>query len=59
MLSAEGGVEIEQVAEENPDAIVRLHIDPVDGLSAEAARAAGGAGQARPGGRATGPSTSW
>jgi len=32
MLSAEGGVEIETVAETNPDAIVKLHIDPVDGL---------------------------
>src|SRR4029079_7706757 len=40
MLSAQGGVEIEQVAEEAPEAIVRLHIDPVDGLSAEAARRA-------------------
>jgi succinyl-CoA synthetase beta subunit len=33
MLSAQGGVEIEQVAEENPDAIARIHVDPVDGLS--------------------------
>ncbi len=40
MLSAQGGVEIETVAEENPDAIVMLHIDPVDGLSADAARQA-------------------
>ncbi len=40
MLSAEGGVEIETVAEENPDAIVKLHIDPVDGLSLETARQA-------------------
>ncbi|HWM19901.1 MAG TPA: ADP-forming succinate--CoA ligase subunit beta [Ilumatobacteraceae bacterium] len=40
MLSAKGGVDIEAVAEEDPDAIVRLHIDPVDGLSAEAARTA-------------------
>ncbi len=40
MLSAKGGVDIEAVAEEDPDAIVRLHIDPVDGLSAVAARAA-------------------
>jgi succinyl-CoA synthetase beta subunit len=40
MLSREGGVEIEVVAEENPDAIVKLHIDPVDGLSAETARTA-------------------
>jgi succinyl-CoA synthetase beta subunit len=40
MLSAQGGVEIEAVAVENPDAIVMLHIDPVDGLTPEAARAA-------------------
>ena len=40
MLSAKGGVDIEAVAEEDPDAIVRLHIDPVDGLSAAAARTA-------------------
>jgi succinyl-CoA synthetase beta subunit len=33
MLSARGGVDIEQVAEEDPDAIARLHVDPVDGLS--------------------------
>ncbi len=39
MLSAEGGVEIETVAEENPDAIAKIHIDPVDGLSEEACRA--------------------
>ena len=32
MLSAQGGVEIELVAEENPDAISKIHIDPVDGL---------------------------
>ncbi len=40
MLSARGGVDIEEVAEEAPEAIVRLHIDPVDGLSADAARRA-------------------
>ncbi len=40
MLSAEGGVEIEAVAESNPDAIIKLHIDPVDGLDAETARQA-------------------
>jgi succinyl-CoA synthetase beta subunit len=33
MVSARGGVDIEQVAEEEPEAIARLHIDPVDGLS--------------------------
>ena len=38
MLSAEGGVEIEAVAEENPDAIAKIWIDPVDGLTEEAAR---------------------
>ncbi len=40
MLSAKGGVDIEAVAEEDPEAIVRLHIDPVDGLDAETARSA-------------------
>ena len=33
MLSAEGGVEIEQVAVDNPDAIAKIWIDPVDGLT--------------------------
>jgi succinyl-CoA synthetase beta subunit len=33
MLSAQGGVEIEQVAEENPGAIARIHVDPVEGLT--------------------------
>ena len=40
MLSAQGGVEIEEVAEKDPDAIVKLHIDPVDGLSETVARQA-------------------
>jgi succinyl-CoA synthetase beta subunit len=39
MLSAQGGIEIETVADENPDAIARLSIDPVDGLSESACRA--------------------
>ena len=39
MLSAEGGVEIEAVAEENPDAIAKIWVDPVDGLTEEQARA--------------------
>jgi succinyl-CoA synthetase beta subunit len=38
MLSAQGGVEIEVVAEENPDAIAFLAIDPVRGLDLETAR---------------------
>ncbi len=33
MLSAQGGVEIEQVAAESPDALARIEVDPVDGLS--------------------------
>jgi succinyl-CoA synthetase beta subunit len=38
MLSAEGGVEIEQVAVDNPDAIAKIWIDPVDGLTEDACR---------------------
>jgi succinyl-CoA synthetase beta subunit len=38
MLSAQGGVEIEVVAEENPDAIAFLSIDPVRGLDVATAR---------------------
>ena len=40
MLSAQGGVEIEAVAETDPDAIVKLHINPVDGLDLATARQA-------------------
>jgi succinyl-CoA synthetase beta subunit len=39
MLSAQGGVEIEAVAETDPDAIAKIWIDPVDGLTDDAARA--------------------
>jgi succinyl-CoA synthetase beta subunit len=39
MLSAQGGVEIEAVAESDPDAIAKVWIDPVDGLTEKAARA--------------------
>jgi succinyl-CoA synthetase beta subunit len=39
MLSAQGGIEIETVAEENPDAIAKIWIDPVDGLDEPTARA--------------------
>ncbi len=38
MLSAEGGVEIETVAETNPDAIAKIHINPVEGLTEAACR---------------------
>ena len=40
MLSAQGGVDIEEVAAKDPDAIVKLHIDPVDGISEAVARRA-------------------
>ena len=40
MLSAQGGVEIEDVARTDPEAIVKLHIDPVDGLPEASARRA-------------------
>lgn len=35
MLSAQGGVEIEEVAERDPDAIAKIWINPVDGFSRE------------------------
>ena len=38
MLSAEGGVEIEAVAEDNPDAIATIWVDPVDGLTEDQCR---------------------
>ncbi|HNH39008.1 MAG TPA: acetate--CoA ligase family protein, partial [Microthrixaceae bacterium] len=38
MLSAQGGVEIEAVAESDPDAIAKIWIDPVLGLTDEVAR---------------------
>lgn len=40
MLSAQGGVEIEHVAVVDPTAIVKLHVNPVEGLSLEAAKRA-------------------
>ncbi len=39
MLSAQGGVEIEAVADSDPDAIARIEVDPVDGLTEAACRA--------------------
>jgi succinyl-CoA synthetase beta subunit len=38
MLTTEGGVEIEQVAEEHPDALARLHADPLEGFQPYQAR---------------------
>ena len=40
MLSAQGGVDIEEVAAKDPDAIVKLHVNPVEGLSLDAAKKA-------------------
>jgi len=39
MVSARGGVDIEQVADESPEAIERLHVNPLDGISVEQALA--------------------
>src|ERR1700692_169282 len=38
MFSVEGGVDIEQVAEESPEKLIRHHVDPLEGLSREEAR---------------------
>ena len=38
MLSAQGGVEIEEVAATDPGAIARIHVDPVTGLDLDTAR---------------------
>jgi succinyl-CoA synthetase beta subunit len=38
MLTTEGGIEIEQVAAESPEALARLHIDPLEGFHPYQAR---------------------
>src|SRR5438874_12649815 len=38
MLTTEGGVEIEQVAEETPEKLARLHVDPLEGYQPYQAR---------------------
>jgi succinyl-CoA synthetase beta subunit len=49
MLTTEGGVEIEQVAAESPDALARLHVDPLEGFQPyQARRLIYGAGIADP-----------
>ena len=40
MLSAQGGVEIEHVAVVDPTAIVKLHVNPIEGLSLDSAKRA-------------------
>jgi succinyl-CoA synthetase beta subunit len=49
MLSARGGVEIEAVAAEDPDAIAKAWVDPVDGLTEEQAKAWVAAARLNPG----------
>jgi succinyl-CoA synthetase beta subunit len=38
MFTTQGGVDIEQVAEESPDALVQLHVDPLEGYQPYQAR---------------------
>ncbi len=38
MFTTEGGIDIEQVAEENPEALARLHVDPLEGFQPYQAR---------------------
>src|SRR5439155_22063164 len=38
MFTTQGGVEIEEVAEQHPDALVRLHVDPLEGFQPWQAR---------------------
>jgi succinyl-CoA synthetase beta subunit len=50
LLTTEGGVEIEQVAEDHPDALARLHADPLEGFQPyQARRLVYGAGIDHPG----------
>jgi succinyl-CoA synthetase beta subunit len=39
MLSAMGGMNVEEIAERDPDALVRRHVEPNDGFDADAAAA--------------------
>ena len=38
LCSVEGGVEIEQLAEERPDALAKVHVDPLTGIDLDTAR---------------------
>jgi succinyl-CoA synthetase beta subunit len=50
MFTTQGGVEIEEVAANNPDALVRLHVDPLEGFHPyQARRLIYGAGVEDPG----------
>jgi succinyl-CoA synthetase beta subunit len=48
MLSARGGIDIEAVAAEDPDAIAKIWVDPVDGLTEAQAKAWVAAAQLNP-----------
>ena len=49
MFTTQGGVDIEQVAEESPEALVRLHVDPLEGFHPwQARRLVYGGGRHRP-----------
>ena len=49
MFTTQGGIEIEQVAEESPEALVKLHVDPLEGFHPwQARRLVYGAGVADP-----------
>jgi succinyl-CoA synthetase beta subunit len=48
IFSSEGGVEIEQVAQNHPEKLVREHVDPLTGLSREQAARIAAAGGAAP-----------
>lgn len=39
MLSHMGGMDVEEVAESNPEALIKEHVDPINGLTTEAAKA--------------------
>jgi succinyl-CoA synthetase beta subunit len=50
MFTTQGGVDIEEVAEQSPDALVRLHVDPIEGFQPwQARRLVYGAGVDDPG----------
>jgi succinyl-CoA synthetase beta subunit len=50
MFTTQGGVDIEQVAAESPEALVRLHVNPLEGFNAwQARRLVYGAGVTDPG----------
>ena len=54
MVSAKGGVDIEEVAADEPEAIARLHVDPGRRASTEAAARHGRGGRPRPRGPGAG-----